>query len=164
MDLLTPGIGLIFWQLVGFLALLFILGKFAWRPITDALRSREESIENALAAAERAKAEMASLKSENEKLLQEARLERDKVLKEASDTAKRMIDESREEAKRQGDKMIEDAKAVIQTEKQAALADVKLQVANLSLQIAEKLLRKNLSTDKQQKELVTDFVEDLNVN
>ena len=164
MDLLTPGIGLIFWQLIGFLALLFILGKFAWRPITDALRSREESIENALAAAERAKDEMASLKSENEKLIQEARLERDKVLKEASDTAKRMIDESREEAKRQGDKMIEDAKAVIQTEKQAALADVKLQVATLSLQIAEKLLRKNLSTDNQQKELVADFVKDLNVN
>lgn len=164
MDLLTPGIGLIFWQLVGFLALLFILGKFAWRPITDALRSREESIDNALASAERAKNEMTSLKAENEKLLQDARLERDKLLKEASDTSKRIIEMSREEAKRQGDKMIEDAKAVIQTEKQAALADVKAQVATLSVQIAEKLLRKNLATDTQQKALVSDFVKDLNVN
>jgi|SRR5690606_1099148 len=164
MDLLTPGIGLIFWQLVGFLALLFILGKFAWRPITDALRSREESIENALAAAERAKVEMNALKSENEKLIQEARLERDKLLKEASETSKRMIEESREEAKRQGDKMIEDAKAVIETEKQAALADVKLQVATLSVQIAEKLLRRNLADDKEQKALVSDLVKDLNAN
>src|SRR5690606_41686180 len=110
MDLLTPGVGLIFWQLIGFLALLFILSKFAWRPITDALKSREESIESALAAADRAKTEMASLQAENEKLLQETRLERDKILREASATAKQLIDESREEAKRQGDKMIEDAK------------------------------------------------------
>ena len=164
MDLLTPGVGLIFWQLIGFLALLFILGKFAWRPITDALRSREESIENALAAAERAKNEMASLKEENEKLLQETRLERDKILKEASLTAKQLIEESREEAKKQGDKMIADAKAVIETEKQAALSDVKTQVANLSVQIAEKILRKNLSNEKEQKALVADFVKDLNVN
>lgn len=164
MDLLTPGIGLIFWQLIGFLALLFILGKFAWRPITDALKSREESIESALAAAERAKAEMSALKSENEKLIQEARLERDKLLKEASDTSKRLIDESREEAKRQGDKMIEDARAVIETEKQAALADVKMQVATLSVQIAEKLLRKNLANDREQKALVADFVKDLSAN
>ena len=164
MDLLTPGIGLIFWQLVGFISLLCILGKFAWRPITDALRSREESIENALAAAERAKVEMNALKSENEKLIQEARLERDKLLKEASETSKRMIEESREEAKRQGDKMIEDAKAVIETEKQAALADVKLQVATLSVQIAEKLLRRNLADDKEQKALVSDLVKDLNAN
>jgi len=164
MDLLTPGVGLIFWQLIGFLALLFILSKFAWRPITDALKSREESIESALAAADRAKTEMASLQAENEKLLQETRLERDKILREASATAKQLIDESREEAKRQGDKMIEDAKAVIQTEKQAALSDVKTQVATLSVKIAEKLLRNNLSNEKEQKALVANFIDDLNVN
>lgn len=164
MDLLTPGVGLIFWQLIGFLALLFILSKFAWRPITDALKSREESIESALAAADRAKTEMASLQAENEKLLQETRLERDKILREASATAKQLIEESREEAKRQGDKMIEDAKAVIQTEKQAALSDVKTQVATLSVKIAEKLLRNNLSNEKEQKALVANFIDDLNVN
>ena len=164
MDLLTPGVGLIFWQLIGFAALLFILGKFAWRPITDALKSREDFIDNALASAERAKAEMTSLKEDNEKLLQEARLERDKILKDANATAKQLIEDSREEAKKQGDKMIADAKAVIQTEKQAALSDVKTQVANLSVEIAEKLLRKNLSNDKEQQALVADFVDDLNVN
>lgn len=164
MDLITPGIGLIFWQTVVFLIVLFILGKFAWRPITDALKTREFSIEEALASAEQAKAEMAQLKSENEKLLEEARLERDKILKEASDTAKRIVEESGTEAKRQGDKMIADAKAVIKTEKMAALAEVKSQVATLSVQIAEKLLRKNLDDEKAQKELVADFVEDLNLN
>lgn len=164
MDLLTPGVGLIFWQFVGFIALLLILSKFAWRPITEALNSREESIENALAAAERAKTEMASLKSENEKLLQEARLERDKILKEASDAAKRVIEESRDEAKKQGDKMIEDAREAIETEKKAALADVKNQVAMLSIQIAEKLLRKELASEKEQKALVEGFIEDLNLN
>lgn len=164
MDLLTPGAGLIFWQFVGFIVLLLILGKFAWPAITDALKSREESIENALAAAERAKEEMAALKSENEKLIQEARVERDKVLKTAADTAKRIVEESREEAKRQGNKMIEEARTVIETEKRAALADVKNQVATLSVQIAEKLIRKNLSDETAQKALVADFVEDLNVN
>lgn len=164
MDLLTPGIGLIFWQFIGFIALLVVLSKFAWPAITEALSAREESIDNALAAAERAKVEMASLKAENEKLLQEARLERDKILKEASDTAKRVIEEAKLEAKKQGDKMIEDAREAIQTEKRAALADVKNQVAMLSVQIAEKLLRKNLANEKEQKSLVEDFVEDLNLN
>lgn len=164
MDLLIPNSGLIFWQLIGFVTLLLVLSKFAWRPITEGLKSREESIENALAAAERAKTEMASLKSENEKLLQEARLERDKVLKEASDTAKRVIEEARDEAKKQSEKIIEEAREAIQTEKKAALADVKNQVAMLSVQIAEKLLRKNLSNEKEQKALVVDFVKDLNLN
>ena len=164
MDLLTPGIGLIFWQFVGFIGLLFILSKFAWPAITEALGAREESINNALAAAEKARAEMASLKAENEKLLQEARVERDKILKEASDTSKRVIEEAKEEAKKQGDRMIEEAKEAIQTEKNAALADVKNQVAMLSVQIAEKLLRKSLAGEKEQKALVEDFVKDLNLN
>lgn len=164
MDLITPGIGLIFWQAVTFLIVLFVLAKYAWGPITDALKTRESSIEDALASAEMAKEEMAKLKSENEKLFEEARLERDKILKEASDTAKRIVEESRTEAKKQGDKMIEDARAIIKTEKQAALAEVKSQVATLSVQIAEKLLRRKLDNEKAQKELVADFVEDLNLN
>ncbi len=164
MDLLTPGIGLIFWQFIGFIALLIVLSKFAWPAITEALSAREESIDNALAAAEQARAQMASLKAENEKLLQEARVERDKILKEASETAKRAIEEAKVEAKKQGDRMIEDAREAIRTEKNAALADVKNQVALLSVQIAEKLLRKNLASEKEQKSLVEDFVKELNLN
>ena len=164
MDLILPSSGLIFWQLFGFLALLFILIKFAWKPILAALEERESSIENALKAAETARNEMANLKAENEKLLAEARLERDNILKKAQETSVKMIETAKEDAVKTGALMIENAKAVIETEKKAALAEVKNQVATLSLEITEKILRKNLSEDKAQKELVNEFVKDLKLN
>jgi F-type H+-transporting ATPase subunit b len=164
MDLITPGTGLIFWQLFGFLGLLFILIKFAWKPMLAALDEREGSINNALKAAETARNEMANLKAANEKLLAEARLERDIILKKAQDASVKMIDDAKNEAVKAGAQMIENAKAVIETEKKAALADVKSQVASLSLDITEKLLRKNLSDDKSQKELVEGFVNELKLN
>ncbi len=164
MDLITPGTGLIFWQLFGFLGLLFILIKFAWKPMLDALEERESSIENALKAAETARNEMANLKAENEKLLTEARLERDVILKKAQEASVKMIEDAKEDATKVGAQMIANAKAVIETEKKAALADVKSQVAALSLEITEKLLRKNLSNDKAQKELVDGFVNELKLN
>ena len=164
MDLITPGTGLIFWQLFGFLGLLFILIKFAWKPMLAALEERESSIENALKSAEKARNEMANLKSQNEKLLSEARLERDIILKKASDASVKMIDEAKEDAIKAGAQMIANAKSVIETEKKAALADIKIQVASLSLEITEKLLRKNLSDDKAQKELVDGFVNELKLN
>ncbi|WP_075349085.1 F0F1 ATP synthase subunit B [Algoriphagus marinus] len=164
MDLITPGTGLIFWQLFGFLGLLFILIKFAWKPMLEALEERESSIENALKSAETARNEMANLKAENEKLLAEARLERDIILKKAQDASVKMIEEAKEDASKVGAQMIANAKAVIETEKKAALADVKTQVATLSLEITEKLLRKNLSDDKAQKELVDGFVNELKLN
>ena len=129
MDLITPGTGLIFWQLFGFLGLLFILIKFAWKPMLAALDERESSIENALKSAETARNEMANLKAENEKLLAEARLERDIILKKAQDASVKMIDEAKEDAIKAGAQMIASAKAVIETEKKAALADMKTQVA-----------------------------------
>jgi F-type H+-transporting ATPase subunit b len=164
MDLITPGTGLIFWQLFGFLGLLFILIKFAWKPMLAALDERESSIENALKSAETARNEMANLKAENEKMLTEARLERDIILKKAQDASIKMIEEAKDDAVKVGAQMIANAKAVIETEKKAALADVKTQVATLSLEITEKLLRKNLSDDKAQKELVDGFVNELKLN
>ena len=164
MDLITPGSGLIFWQLLGFLGLLFILIKFAWKPMLAALEERESSIEHALKAAETARNEMANLKAENEKLLAEARLERDVILKKAQDASNKMIEDAKAEASKQGAQMIENAKAVIETEKKAALAEVKTQVAVLTLEVTEKLLRKNLSDEKAQKELVDEFIKDLKLN
>jgi F-type H+-transporting ATPase subunit b len=128
------------------------------------LKEREESIQNALDSAEKAKIEMASLKSDNEKLLKEAREERDRMLKDAKDAANRLHDEAQVAARKNADRIIEDAKAVIHTEKQAALRDVKAQVAMFSLAISEKLIKKNLSEDKQQKELVDTFIKDLKLN
>ncbi|HBK87601.1 MAG: F0F1 ATP synthase subunit B [Cyclobacteriaceae bacterium] len=164
MELLTPGSGLIVWQLVIFIGLFLLLAKYAWSPILGSLKERETSIQQALDAAEKAKAEMASLKSDNEKLLKEARQERDKILKEAREAGNRLHDQAQADAKKTADKMIEDAKAIIQSEKNAALRDVREQVASFSLEIAEKLLKKNLSNDKAQKDLVDGYVKDLKMN
>ncbi len=164
MELLTPGTGLIIWQAIIFLALFFLLSKLAWKPIVSSLKEREQSIQSALDAAEKTKIEMASLKSDNEKLLKEAREERDKILREAREAANRFHDEAQAAAKKNADRIIEDAKAVIHTEKAAALRDVKAQVAMFSLNIAEKLIKKNLSDDKAQKELTDAFIKDLKLN
>lgn len=164
MDLIIPSAGLIFWQLFGFLALLFILIKFAWKPMLAALAEREASIDGALKAAEQARNEMANLKAENEKLLQEARLERDTILKKAQDASAKMIEDAKTEAGKQGALMIENAKAVIETEKKAALAEVKTQVAMLTLEVTEKLLRQKLADDKAQSALVDQYIKDLKLN
>ena len=164
MDLIIPSAGLIFWQLIGFLALLFILIKFAWKPILASLAEREASIDGALKSAEQARNEMANLKAENEKLLQEARLERDVILKKAQEASVKMIEDAKNEASKQGAQLIESAKAVIETEKKAAITEVKNQVALLTLEVTEKLLRKKLSDDKAQVELVDQFIKDLKLN
>jgi F-type H+-transporting ATPase subunit b len=164
MDLILPSSGLIFWQLVAFLALLFILIKFAWKPMLAALEERESSIENALKSAEQARNEMANLKADNEKLLQEARLERDNILKKAQEASVKMIEDAKNEAAKVAAQQIENAKAVIETEKKAALTEVKNQVALLTLEVTEKLLRRSLSDEKSQKALVDEFVKDIKLN
>jgi F-type H+-transporting ATPase subunit b len=164
MDLLSPGTGLILWQLIIFLALVSLLAKLAWKPILGSLKEREESIQSALDAAEKARDEIAQLKADNEKLLQEAREERDTILKEAREVANKMRDDAQGEAKKSADKIIDDARAAIRVEKEAALKDVKIQVAMFSLQVAEKLIKKNLSTDKAQKELAEGYINDLKLN
>ncbi|MFM7195162.1 MAG: F0F1 ATP synthase subunit B [Bacteroidota bacterium] len=163
MDLLTPGTGLLFWQTVVFLALFFFLAKFAWKPILSSLKEREESIQQALDAAEKAKQDMAALQAGNEKLLREAREERDRIVRDAREAANRLIDQAQTEAKKSADKMIEDAKSVINTEKQAALREVKSQVAMFSIEIAEKLVKKNLSSDKAQKDLAESYLKEINL-
>jgi F-type H+-transporting ATPase subunit b len=163
-DLLTPGTGLIIWQLIVFVALFLFLAKFAWKPILSSLKERESSIQSALDTAERAKQEMALLKADNEKLLKEAREERERIMREAREVSNRMKEEAATEAKKTADKIVADARAAINIEKQAALKEVKVQVAMFSLEIAEKLMKKNLSNDKAQRELVDSYVKDIKVN
>ncbi len=164
MDLITPGFGLIFWQTVIFLALVFVLSKYAWKPMLNAVKERESSIEESLAAAEKAKEEMSKLQSDNEKLLEEARLERDKIIKEALAVANNIKDEAKTDASKISGKMIEDAKLAINNEKQAALTEMKNQVASLSLEIAERLLRQTLDDQPKQSQLVDQYLQDLNIN
>lgn len=164
MELVTPNIGLIIWQTVVFLIVFGILATFVWRPIVDALRTREGFISDSLEAAENSKKEIAQLKEDNEYLLQEARIERDKMLADATKVANQIKEDARTETSKITEKMIEDAKAAIGTEKKAALADVKNMVASLSLDIAEKVLRKNLEDKKAQEGLVQDLIKDIKVN
>lgn len=164
MELLTPGTGLIIWQLIIFVLLFFILSKLAWKPILSSLKEREKSIQDALDTAETARLEIAKLKADNENLLKQAREERDKMLRDARDASNRMKEEAQLVAKKSADKIIEDARLAIGIEKQAALKDIKIQVAMFSLEIAEKLLKENLSNDKAQKELVQNYLNDLKVN
>jgi F-type H+-transporting ATPase subunit b len=149
---------------LAFTILLIVLRKFAWKPILDGLNEREQTIESALLAAEQAKSDMQTLQADNQNLLAEARTERDHLLKEALAVANSIKEEAREETSKIASKMIEEAKAAIETEKNAALNDVKNQVAMLSLEITEKLLRKELADQKGQRDLIDRYVKDLNLN
>ncbi|WP_162428291.1 F0F1 ATP synthase subunit B [Pontibacter pudoricolor] len=164
MELVTPNFGLIFWQLVTFLIVLFLLTKFAWKPIMNALRERETSIENALSAAEKAKLEMQGLKAENEKLLAQARLERDKILKEASDAGNALLENARNKANEEGSRMINQAREAIENEKRAAITEVKNMAAALSVDIAERILRKELSDPQAQQALAQDYIREVTLN
>jgi F-type H+-transporting ATPase subunit b len=156
--------GLFIWQIVIFVGLIFLLKKFAWKPILDAVNEREEGIKNALLSAENAKKEMQNLKSDNERLLSEARAERDAIMKEAREIKEKMIADAKEEAQNQGLKMIEQAKVAINAEKNAAMADLKAQVSNLSIGIAEKLLKSELSNKDSQSKLVENMLQDIKLN
>ena len=156
--------GLFFWQAIILVILIVLLAKFAWKPILAALAAREEGISNALLAAENAKKEMQNLKSDNEKLLAEARAERDLMIKEAREIKEKMIADAKSEAQAQGEKMIESAKASIESEKNAAMAELKNQVSSLSLEIAETLLKEELSNKEAQTKLVEKMLGDAKLN
>ncbi len=156
--------GLFFWQTLIFVGLIFLLKKFAWKPILDAVNEREEGIKNALLSAENAKKEMQNLQEGNQRILQEARLERDTMLKEAREMKEKIIADSKTEAQAQGLKMIEQAKAAIESEKNAAMAELKAQVSNLSISIAEKLLKDELSNKETQTKLVEKMLGDVKLN
>lgn len=161
---LTAPESLIFWTTIIFLVFLFLLRKFAWKPILGAVKSREDSINNALLSAEEAKKEMQNLKADNEKLLAEARAERDAMIKEAREIKDKMIADAKEQAQTQGAKMIEQAKATIESEKNAAMAELKNQVSSLSLEIAEKVLKDELSNKENQTKLVEKMLENVRLN
>jgi len=156
--------GLFAMQTLILIILLVMLSKLAWKPILGALKAREGSIKDALEAAENAKEEMTKLQADNQKLLQEARAERDQLLKEATEIANKIKEEAKVDASKQAEKIITDARKAIEVEKNAALAEVTTKVASLSLDIAEKVLRKNLSDDKASKELVSEYVKDIKLN
>ena len=156
--------GLFFWQTIIFVGLILLLKKFAWKPILDAVNEREEGIKNALLSAENAKKEMQNLQSDNQRILQEARVERDAMLKEAREMKEKVIADSKLEAQAEGQKMIEQAKAAIQSEKNAAMAELKSQVSSLSLEIAEKLLKDELSNKEAQVKLVEKMLGDAKLN
>ncbi len=164
MDLVTPGIGLIFWTTLFFLILLFILGKFAWPAILTAIRARNESIKQALDAAEKAKEEMAKLQSDNKKILAEAKAERDAMIKEAKQLKDKLIAEAKEQASKEARRLVTNARESIQAEKKAAISDLKNQVATLSLDIAEKILKKKLEDSKAQKELINTLINEADLN
>ena len=164
MGIIEPGIGLLFWMTLTFAILLFILAKFAWKPIVNAVNDREASIVDALNQAKLAKKEMEDLKSDNERIISEAKIERDSILKEAREIKERIVGEAKDVAKAEGDKMIEAAKQTIQTEKNAAMSEIRTQIGALSVNIAESILQKNLEKTEAQDELVQNYLNKSNLN
>jgi F-type H+-transporting ATPase subunit b len=163
MNIVAPE-SLIFWTTIIFLLLLILLRKFAWKPILGAVRSRETSINDALEAAEKAKLEMQNMHADNEKLLQEARAEREAMMKEARELKAKMISDAKEDAKLEADKMVAQAQAAIESEKKAAIAELKQQVASLSLDIAEKVVKHELSDSDKQMKLVNEMLGEAKLN
>ena len=164
MDLLTPSFGLLIWTLLAFLIVLFILKKFAWKPILNSLKERENTIADSIATAEKVRAEMAQLKSENEALLAKAREERAQLLKEARDTKDRIINEAKEQAKVEANKIVIDAQAAIQQQKMAAITEVKNQVGTLVIDVAEKVLRRELSNKPDQENYIRQLADEVKLN
>ncbi|MBT8262804.1 MAG: F0F1 ATP synthase subunit B [Bacteroidia bacterium] len=164
MDLVTPDIGLIFWTFISFAVLFFLLKKFAWKPIVGTVNDREQSIREALASAEDAKKEMENLSADNERILKEARLEREAMLREAREIKAKMIAEAEDDAKAKADKLVANAKEAIEIEKKAAIAELKSQVAVLSVDIAEKVVRTELSDKDKQLKLVENMLDDATLN
>ena len=164
MQLVTPDIGLLFWMLLSFGIVFFLLRKLAWKPILNMLYEREESIEKALSSADEAKKEMEKLQANNERILNEARMEREKIFREAQEVKEKIIGEAREQAIKEKDKIINDARVSIEAEKNAAIRDMRNVAAELSVNIAEKLLCRELSNDQKQKELVEKLINEIPVN
>jgi F-type H+-transporting ATPase subunit b len=156
--------GLFIWQTIIFVGLILLLKKFAWKPILDAVNEREEGIKNALLSADNARKEMQNLQADNQRILHEARMERDSLLKDAREMKDKMVSDAKNEAQAQGLKMIEQAKAAIESEKNAAMAELKLHVSTLSLEIAEKLLKDELSNKEAQVKLVEKMLGDAKLN
>ena len=163
MDLLTPGVGLIFWQLLIFGILFLFLSKYAWGPITKSLKEREKFINDSIKSAEKAEKELEKLNDKNKELVKEARKEREKILLEAKSISNSIKNTAKEEASKITDKMIDDAKKMIEGEKMSAIKEVKVLVASLSLDIAEKVIQKNLKNESSQQKLVSDLIDKIKI-
>jgi F-type H+-transporting ATPase subunit b len=164
MQLVTPDIGLLFWMLVSFLIVFFLLKKYAWGTILNMLHEREDSIEQALKSADKARESMEKLHADNERILNEARAEREKIFREAQEIKDKIIGEARDQAVKEKDRIMTDARTSIEAEKYAAIREIRNTAAELSVQIAEKLLRRELSHDQKQKDLIENLIKEVPVN
>lgn len=164
MGLLTPDLGLFVWTLIAFLLVLFVLGKFAWKPILKSLSDRETHIADSIATAQKVQAEMNQLKSDNEKLLAQAREERSQMLKEAKETKEKIVSEAKNQAKAEANKIMEEARMQIENQKNAALTQVKNEIGTLAIEVAEKILRKQLATQEAQDQYVKMLADEIKLN
>jgi F-type H+-transporting ATPase subunit b len=164
MDLILPDLGLLFWTGIVFCLLLFLLAKFAWKPILNAVNAREQKISEALELAVKTQAEMKALKAENDLILKEARAERDNILKEAKEAANNMIEDAKTKSKVEAQRIVEGARLNINSEKAAAIAEIKTHVATLAVEIAEKVVRGELASDEKQKALAEKLAGDIQMN
>jgi len=164
MELITPGIGLIFWMTLSFSIVLWILAKFAWKPIMKTIHDREDNIEKALRAAELAKEEITKLQFTNEELIKEAKDERDALMRDARKIRDQIIEDEKAKAKEDAERIVETAKENIHYEKMAVITDLKNQLAVLSIEIAEKILKEELSKSEKQKQLINNLMDDVNFN
>lgn len=164
MSLINPGFGLVIWMAIALLIVLFILKKYAWKPIMNALKEREESIEESLRAADKARDEMKDLKLDNEKLLREAKDERDAILREARKIKEKMLEEAKEKANIEAGNIVESAKERINNEKQAAIIDIKNSIATISIEIAEKVLKEEFKDKKKQAAYIDKMLKETRLN
>jgi F-type H+-transporting ATPase subunit b len=162
--LVLPDIGLVFWNTIAFLILLVVLGKFAWKPMLKAIAERESGIEEALLRADKMKAEIAAMQNENEALLAKAREERAGMIKDAKETADKMVTDAKDKAKQEYERIISDAQLAITQQKNAALTEVKNQVGSLVVEVAEKILRKELSNKAEQESYIKQIAEGVKLN
>ncbi len=164
MELLLPGLGLLFWTLIAFGIVFFILKAFAWKPILSSLKERETGIADAIASADKVKAEMAAMKNENEAMMTKAREERAVMIKEAKETSDKMVSEAKEKAKAEYDRIVADAQTAITQQKNAALTEVKNQVGTLVIEVAEKVLQRELSNKAEQEKFISQLAEVAKLN
>ncbi len=164
MELIKPDLGLLIWMLLSFGIVVYVLTKFAWRPILAALKQRERSISKSLLSAQRAREEMAKIEFGNEKITQLAKIERDNLLREAKETKEKIIEEARELAKLEANKIIQEARQGVENEKNQVINEIKNQIAALSVDIAEKILKQQLGEESKQKELIDELIKDIDLN
>jgi F-type H+-transporting ATPase subunit b len=164
MDLITPDFGLFFWMLVTFSLVFLILKKYAWKPIVQALREREENIQEGIDNAEKARIEIENVRIKSDKIISESIVERDKLIRQGREIKEKIVTEARREAEDEARKLVETAKKLIEEEKVAAVNQIKVQIASLSVEIAERILRKRLKEDKDQKELMNSLLEEFKLN